>query len=97
MKRTGTKSIVAPLAASLLLAVAPAWADVESETRVEERVEHEADADMDTRRTERSVEMEREGALGTRSESYEATREESVDDGEVEVEKHTEKRTTIDD
>jgi hypothetical protein len=89
-------TFVAPLAAaSLLLAGAPASADVEREMHVEESVE--TDEDLDERRTERSVEVEREGALGTRTESYESTREESIDDGDVEVEKRTEKRTTIDD
>jgi len=97
VKHSSTKIVVASLGASLLLAVAPARADVESETRVEQHVEHESDADLDSRRTERSVEVEREGTLGTTSKRVESTTEKSMDDGEVEVEKHTEKTTTVDD
>lgn len=94
MKKT---KIVMPLAASLLLAVAPAWADdYESETTVEKQVEREGDADIDERRTERSYEAESKDAFGTRSESHESTQEETVDGGDVEVERHTESETTVD-
>ncbi len=94
MKKT---KIVMPFAASLLLAVAPAWADdYESETRVEERVERQGDADIDERRTERSYQAEREDAFGTRTESQKSTQEEVIDGGDVDIERRTESETTVD-
>jgi hypothetical protein len=63
--------LMIPVAASLLLAAAPAWSDTDSETRTEERVEQNTGV-LGTERT-RTVETERESDDDPRSVRREET------------------------
>ena len=78
---------VIPVAASLLLSAAPAWAD-ETETRTEERVEERSNGIA----TQRSRTVETEGEIDD-DDSTTVRREESVkSDGDT-VEKTVEQKT----
>lgn len=89
-----------PVAVAALLVAVPAWAEMETETHVEStHVEESADSGVDERTT-KSMEVERESALGTTTKSVESTRTEEVeadgDEVESEVTQHVEKSTEID-
>jgi len=83
------KKTLLPLATALLLTVAPAYAQVNSETHVEERVEK--NGDLGTRRTERTVDTEREAIDGSSSKSVE--RNETVENDGRQVKKKVQERT----
>lgn len=91
------KLIVIPLAAALAFSVAPAWADSETQTRTEERVEQKRDAFGDLETT-RSVETHSENEDGDERTARTVQKEESVDMGGLgTVKKKTETRTEIED
>lgn len=78
--------LVIPVAASLLLSVAPAWADLDSETRVEER--SNGIASQRTRTVETETEKETDD-----EESTTVSRKETVEaDGDT-VERTVEQKT----
>jgi hypothetical protein len=91
------KLIVIPLAAAFAFSVAPAWADSETETRTEERVEQKRDAFGDLETT-RSVETHSENEDGDERTARTVQKEESVDMGGLgTVKKKTETRTEVED
>jgi hypothetical protein len=83
--------LVIPLAASLVLCVAPAWADSDSETRVEERVEQKKQPLVDQEQT-RSVETQTETNDGRSAKSIRQEDTVKTDGLGGTVEKKTEKK-----
>lgn len=82
--------LMIPVAASLLLSVAPAWADLDTETRVEERVEEKSNG-LASQRT-RTVETETEKETDD-DESTTVRRKETIEaDGDT-VERTVEQKT----
>lgn len=85
------KILVPVAAAALFLTGTPSWADTETETRTEERVEQKTDG-LGTQRT-RTVDSETETDDGTKS----VRREETVKAAPGAVEKKTEETVQHDD